>query len=233
MSNFVLTTGAWHGAWCYKELVQKLRNLGHEVYAHTYSGLGDRRHLINGSINLSTHIEEVANLIEFEDLSNVILVGHSYGGLVITGVADKINSRISTLVYIDAFLPENGQSQFDLMPPEYCQAFLNLTTQGFFVSPLPAESFNFLKKEDCEKVKNKLTPHPLATFTEKISLTGKYKEITNLYYLLSENWGRGPFGDLYDKLAKTDNWTVNSFPCGHDIMIDLPEKLSDFLTTIK
>jgi len=232
MSNFVLTSGAWHGGWCYRQLALKLTNSGHQVYAPTYAGVGELKNLIDKSINLSTHIKQVINLIELEDLSDVILVGHSYGGLVITGVADALFNRISALVYIDAFVPENGNSQFDLMPPEYQQAFLNLTTQGFSVSPLAAESFNFLRNEDLEMVKNKLTPHPLATFLEKISLTGKYKEIKNLNYIISENWGKGAFKDLYEKLVSTGNWKINTLPCGHDIMIDLPEELSKILEKI-
>lgn len=229
MSNFVLVSGAWHGGWCYKQLAQELRNFGHQVYAPSYTGLADRQHLINGSVNLSTHIKDIINLIEFEELSNVTLVGHSYGGFIITGVADNIPSRISALVYVDAFVPQNSQSQFDLMPPEYCQTFLELTTQGFLVSPLPAESFNLLKDENCQMIKSKLTPHPLGCFLEKISLTDKHKEIKNLNYVISENWGKNVFGKLYNQLANTPNWNVTTFPCGHEVMIDLPKEFAQFL----
>lgn len=232
MSTFVLISGAWHGGWCYQQLALELRNLAHQVYTPTYAGVGDLKELINGSINLSTHIKQVVNLIEFEDLSDVILVGHSYGGFVITGVADVLFERISALVYIDAFVPKDGKSQFDLMPTEYCQKFLDLTTEGFAVSPLPAESFNFLKDKDCELVKNKLTPHPLGSFLEKISLTSKHEKITNLNYIISENWGKTHFGELYKQLTNTTNWKTTTFLCGHEIMIDLPKELSKFLTTI-
>src|SRR5271157_3572081 len=108
--TFVLVHGAWHGGWCYSRVRKILARQGHEVFTPTLPGLGEHAHLFSPAINASTHIEDVARLIEIENLSNVILVGHSYGGLVITGVADRVAERIAALVYIDAFVGEDGKS---------------------------------------------------------------------------------------------------------------------------
>jgi pimeloyl-ACP methyl ester carboxylesterase len=117
--TIVLVHGAWHGGWCWKKVTSQLRADGFEVFAPTLTGLGERVHLLNYDINLDTHIQDITAVLEYEDLKNVILVGHSYGGMVITGVAEKAKDRISQLVYLDAFLPENGKALADYaqLPP--------------------------------------------------------------------------------------------------------------------
>src|SRR5438874_13830434 len=118
MSTYVLVHGAWHGSWCWKRVRQALQAAGHDVFTPTLTGVADRSHLISRDVNLETHITDVVNLIQWEELTNVVLCGHSYGGCVISGVADRIPDRIAALVYLDAFVPENGQSLHDTLPPE-------------------------------------------------------------------------------------------------------------------
>ena len=138
MANFVLVHGAWVGGWCWRSNAQALRRAGHEVYTPTLTGLGERSHLLSPSINLDTHVTDILNVFQHEELSDVVLVGHSYGGMVVTGVADVLPDNIKSLVYLDAFVPENGQSLLSLLPSggpapkavnEYCLA------------PLPAAEF--------------------------------------------------------------------------------------------
>ena len=117
MANFVLVHGAWIGGWYWRPIAQKLRAAGHEAYAPTLTGLGERIHLMNPSINLDTHVTDVANIIKEEGLSDVVLVGHSYGGMVVTGVADALPSKIKSLVYLDAFVPKNGDALVNFVPP--------------------------------------------------------------------------------------------------------------------
>lgn len=109
MTNFVLVHGAWHGGWCWKRVARILRAKGHEVYTPSLTGLAERSHLVNRNVNLETHILDIVNLLQWEELSDVVLCGHSYGGQVITGAADRSADRIGALVYLDAFVPENGQ----------------------------------------------------------------------------------------------------------------------------
>src|SRR5271169_3209137 len=117
MSTYVLVHGAWHGSWCWKRVRKALQAAGHEVFTPTLTGVGERSHLGSTSVSLSTHTADVVNLIRWEELSDVILCGHSYGGCVISGVADRIPDRIGALVYLDAFVLENGQSLHDALPP--------------------------------------------------------------------------------------------------------------------
>ena len=118
MSTFVLVHGAWHGGWCYKRVAQILRKAGHEVYTPTLTGLGERSHLMSPTVNLDTHVQDIGNVIRWEELSDLVLCGHSYGGMVITGVADKVPDKIKALVYLDAFVPSNGEAIADGLDPE-------------------------------------------------------------------------------------------------------------------
>ena len=116
MATFLICHGAWSAGWAWKKVRPLLRAAGHEVFTPTYTGLGERAHLVSRTVTLDTHIADVLGVIECEDLSDIVLVGHSYGGMVATGVADRARERIAKLVYLDAFVPENGQSLFDLLP---------------------------------------------------------------------------------------------------------------------
>ena len=118
MANIVLAHGAWSAAWAWKKMRPRFRAAGHEFFSPTYTGLGERAHLARPEVDLSTHIQDVVSEIEFEDLNDVVLLGHSYGGMVATGVADKIAPRLARIVYIDAFAPKDGQSLFDLVGPK-------------------------------------------------------------------------------------------------------------------
>jgi pimeloyl-ACP methyl ester carboxylesterase len=118
MVTFVLVHGACHGGWCWRDVTAELRAAGHEVFAPTLTGLGERSHLASPAVDLSMHIRDVANLIEWEDLREVVLVGHSYGGMVITGVADRLADRLAALVYLDALVPQDRQCVLDLQPSE-------------------------------------------------------------------------------------------------------------------
>ena len=115
---YVLVHAAWHGGWCWKKVAPLLRARGHEVHTPTLTGLGDRAHLINQEIGLETHIQDVVNVLEYEDLNRVILVGHSSSGAVVTGVAERAQERLAHVVYLDAFVPDDGQSLMDLIPPD-------------------------------------------------------------------------------------------------------------------
>ena len=144
MTTFVLVHGAWHGGWCYKRVARLLRQAGHEVYTPTLTGLGERAHLMNRAIDLDTHVKDIVGVIRCEELSDVVLCGHSYGGMVITGVAEQIAAKIRSLVYLDAFVPENGKSLFDYASAERSGQMRDDATQngeGYKITPLPAAAF--------------------------------------------------------------------------------------------
>src|SRR5262245_30690572 len=119
MTSLVLVHGGWEAGWCWRKVVPLLRDAGHEVFAPTLTGLGERKHLASPEVGLDTHVQDIVGVLESEELDEVILVGHSYGGMVIAGVAERVPERLAQLVYLDAFVPEDGQSTLDLLPPEY------------------------------------------------------------------------------------------------------------------
>src|SRR5690349_6838041 len=142
MATFVLVHGAWSGGWCYDKVAERLRAKGHRVFAPTLTGQGERSHLAGIAINLSLHISDVLNVFHYEELKDAVLAGHSYGGMVVTGVADRIPEKINALVYLDAFLPEDGQSLFDINIPKNNQAFIaNAGSIGGLAVPAPPASF--------------------------------------------------------------------------------------------
>src|SRR5580700_6619085 len=115
-ATFVLVHGAWHGGWCFARVAEILRAQGHRVFTPTLTGLGERVHLASTEITLSTHVTDIVNVVRYEDLHDVVLLGHSYGGMVISGVVEVVPERVGALVYLDAFVPENGESLLDLVP---------------------------------------------------------------------------------------------------------------------
>jgi len=223
--NFVLVHGAWHGGWCYRRVADLLRAQGHHVETPTLSGLGERSHLAGFPINCSTHIKDVVNVIRWERLDNVILCGHSYGGLVIGGVADAIPEAISALVYLDCPLPENGKSAFDLVPQMQASALASTADYGgFLVKPPAAKAFG-VNAADQAMVDALLTPHPLASLCEPLRLTGAYMKIARKIYVEATN-GHYP---APARIREDQDWKVTEVPSGHDIMIDAPAALTEIL----
>ena len=144
MATFVLVHGAWHGSWCWKRVRKALQAEGHDVFTPTLTGVGERSHLTSPQVTLDTHVADVVNLIRWEELTDVVLCGHSYGGCVITGVADRVAERLRALVYLDAFIPENGQSLHDTLPPEVAEAQVRGAREsgdGWRVPPISGEFF--------------------------------------------------------------------------------------------
>jgi pimeloyl-ACP methyl ester carboxylesterase len=172
MATFVLVHGAWAGGIIWRPIAMALRNASHEVYTPTLTGIGERRHLLNREIDLGTHIQDVLSVIDYEDLYEVVLVGHSYGGMVVTGVADAIPDKITSLVYLDAFVPENGQSLFSMVPPDNRPQPLTAPGEDWLTAPLPPEAFGNPSQEVRDFTARKGMPHPTACFLQPVKLTG-------------------------------------------------------------
>jgi pimeloyl-ACP methyl ester carboxylesterase len=227
MSTFVLVHGAWHGSWCWKRVRAALQAQGHEVFTPTLTGVADRAHLLSPQVNLETHITDVMNLIRWEELSEVVLCGHSYGGCVISGVADRIPDRIGALVYLDAFLLEDGQSLHSTLPAPMREAQhegVRQTGEGWKVPPISAEAFH-VNARDLDWVNRQCTVQPLATFEQPLKLTGEIGRIENVTFILAAGWSPSPFQANFDK-ARAKGWRTVSMDCGHDVMLDLPEELT-------
>jgi len=207
-----------------------LQDQGHQVFTPTLTGLAERSHLLSPSVNLDTHIDDVVNLIRWEELSEVVLCGHSYAGTVISGVADRVPDRIRSLVYLDAFVLDDGQCLHDLLPEEQKQQQLDgarSAGDGWKIPPIPGEFFQ-VNPQDLAWMNRQCTWHPLATVQQKIRLTGAGRQVQNVTFILATGYGHSPFPPSCEK-AKARGWKTRSLPCGHDVMLDLPAELTQAL----
>ena len=221
MANIVLVPGGWRGGWTYAAVARRLRAQGHQVFAATLTGLGERVHLAHACPNLETHIEDVANLIRFEDLSDVILCGHSYAGFVISGVADRLSARISALVYIDAFVPGDGDSWWDLAGEHYRKIALDgARADGRSVMPPTYPD-------------PRCTPHPLAAFCQSIVLSGRWKEVKEKIFIYAAGWAGTPFTATYEALREDPAWSVATLPCGHNVIVEAPDQFIALVANAK
>ena len=223
MATFVLVHGAWHGSWCWARVRRALVALGHQLFTPTLTGIGERSHLLAPDIDLQVHVDDIVNLLRWEELEDVILCGHSYGGCVIAGAADAVPERIAALVWLDAFLPEPGEALHDLLPDEQREMQLGLAAEhgeGWRVPPIPAEIFN-VNARDRAWVDRQCTPQPLATFRQKRRPGGGASAIARNHYIFASGWEGTPFTGSYDR-ARARGWTTSEMACGHDVMLDDP-----------
>jgi pimeloyl-ACP methyl ester carboxylesterase len=235
MTTYLLVHGAWHGGWCWKRVANILRADGHEVFTPTLTGLGEREHLLNGNIGLDTHINDVLGVLKYEGLLDVVLVGHSYGGMVITGAAEKAAERIAHLVYLDAFVPGDGQSLVDFQPLEVVAKFKKraLTEGGGYKLPsFRAEAFGVTKEEDLAWVKPRLNPHPFKTKLDAVHLSNPTAAAIPRTYISCSNQVGGPFVQFAERFKKDKAWRYREIFTGHDAMITEPEKLADLLVEL-
>ena len=220
--TFVLVHGAWHGGWCWKKLTPLLKAAGFPVFTPTLTGLGERAHLISSDVNLTMHIEDIVAVLEYEDLHDVVLVGHSYGGMVIAGVAEKESSRVAQLVYLDAFLPEDGKSVKDY-------AKLNPTRDDGWRVPVPgsAPRFGVTDERDIAWMEKRIGDQPNKTFTEPIRLSDdKTRSVKKSYVQCTKS----PFFSEAAERAKKNGFRSRElFAGGHDVMVSQPELLAKVL----
>jgi len=229
---FVLIHGAWHGGWCWKKLTPLLRAAGHEVYTPTLTGLGDRAHLLSPQIGLNTHIVDITALLEYEDLHNVILVGHSYGGMVITGVAEVSARRLAHLVFLDAFVPQDGQSLFDTIP-DHGAAMKTIAEEagnGWHV-PLKNATFGVTDEADITWLSTRITTQPLRSFEEPVRLSDPAALTLPRSYVLCRKEGASLF-PAFAEQAQRDGWGYYELMTSHDAMITVPEELADILVKV-
>lgn len=230
MSTFVLVHGAWHGSWCWKRVRSALQARGHAVFTPTLTGVGERSHLLSKEVDLETHIADVANLIRWEEMRDIVLCGHSYAGCLISAVADRMPDRIAALVYLDAFVPANGQSLHDTLPAEVRDAQVAAARQsgeGWKVPPITGEMFN-VNMKDRAWMDRQCTVQSLATFQQPLRLSGAIDRIRNVTYILADGWNPSPFPQFFAK-ANSRGWKTLTMHCGHDVMLDMPEAVTEAL----
>jgi len=236
MATFVLVHGGAHGGWCYQRVARLLRAAGHEVYTPTLTGLGERSHLVTPDVDLDLHIDDVVAVLHYEDLRDVILVGHSYGGMVITGVADRAPERVGKLVYLDAANPADGQSLADIAAPlmEAARSRMQVVDGVelvLFPGTEPMPSYGVTDPDDIAWMQERLTAHPWKTFTQPLRLADEARvgEIPTFHIVCTSTLAtRDPA--LMDRArAEGRLWDVDT---GHDLMITEPDAVAELLQRV-
>src|SRR5262245_13571084 len=230
--TFVLVHGAWHGGWCWRRVADLLKKKGHKVFAPTLTGLGERSHLLDAKVGLDTHITDIVNVIKWEGLSDVVLVGHSYGGIIISGVAETSGAAISSIVFLDAFVPENGASLAEGASKPVRDGIAAAVEKGeLALKPVPASVFR-VNEKDRAWVDAMCTPHPVKTFTDKAVYAGGRDKIAKKAYVRAKGYPSEPFDGALAKLQGNSAWRTYEMTSGHDAMVDQLERLTEILIDV-
>jgi pimeloyl-ACP methyl ester carboxylesterase len=226
---FVLVHGAWHGGWCWRRVAPLLRARGHEVHCPTLTGVGDRAHLFHAGIDLRLHVQDILMLLEMEDLQDVVLVGHSYGGMVITGVADAAPARLRRLVYLDAFVPENGRALIDYVDPQRAAHQHEQGEKSGAVDPMPLAGLGLTRPEDIAWVSPRLTRHPYRTMVQRLELSNEaaWRSLPKSYVNCFS--ATGTFGQFIARIEHDPSWQYHELRAGHDAMVTDPQGVADIL----
>lgn len=230
--TFVLVHGAWHGGWCWTRVASRLRAAGHSVFTPTQTGLGERKHLLSKDITLDTFTKDIANLIEAEELSDLVLVGHSFGGLAISGVADLMPQRIRRLVYLDSLIVEGGKTPFDAFPADIVAGRKKAAeeTSGGLSLPVPQPSaFGVTDAKDAEWVKRRMTPHPFGTYTSSLNIKGPVGNNLPRTYVACTNPIYAALEGVRQWVKAQQGWRWQEIACGHDAMVIAPDELTRLL----
>lgn len=227
--TFVLVHGAWHGGWCWRRVAARLRAAGHEVLTPTLTGLGDRAHLLSPTVGLDTHVEDVVRRLDVEGFEDVVLVGHSYAGLVVSGVADRRPALVRRRVYLDAFLPRDGERGIDLLPARIAGHYRSSVVDaglGWLIPPRPLTALGVTDPDDIGWLSARLTPHPWRTYLEPVRLTGDLDDVPGAF-VECVDWMRvfTPFAER----AEADGFETRTIDTGHEAMVTAPDVLADLL----
>jgi pimeloyl-ACP methyl ester carboxylesterase len=228
--TFVLVHGGWHGGWCWRRVTPLLRAAGHEAWTPTLSGLADRAHLLTPGIGLQIHIQDIASLLDYEELEGVVLIGHSYAGMVIAGVAAAVPERVGHLVYLDAFVPGAGDSLVSLLPPDraaYYQEQAATHGDGWRVPPPPIAAWGVTDAADVAWLETRLTDHPLRSFTQPLPAAAP--ELPRTYVHCTEGPIVASFASFATRARSDPSWHYHELATGHDAMVTAPRPLAEVL----
>ena len=233
--TYVLVHGLFHGGWCWKRVADRLRAAGQEVYTPTNTGLGERSHLLSADIGIRVFVQDLVNVIEFEELTDIILVGHSFGGMTITGAADAIPERIRHVVYLDAIIPLDGQSVFNQLPDSVVDERMQQAVEhdgGKSFPPYDPETFGVTDPTDAAWLRRRLTPHPVKTYIEPISLRNPPAHNLNRTFIRCTRPLYPPIDATAEWLKRQSGWNYIELAAGHNAPISAPAELTDILLGI-
>jgi pimeloyl-ACP methyl ester carboxylesterase len=233
--TYVLVHGAYGGGWIWRDVAEGLCRQGHRVWTPTQTGLGERAHLMSRQITVETHIQDVANVIETEELNNVILVGHSYGGMAVTGVADRMTDRIRHIVYLDALIPEDGETAFKILPAGLEDSRRKVAREqgGGVAIPVPGpEAFPIPDGPGKDWFMRRLRPHPIGTYESPVRLSKPAGAGLQVTYVAYTNPALGSVEPSRQRARTKAGWRYIEMPVPHDVEIPSPEKVVKLLAGI-
>lgn len=231
--TFVLVHGAWHGGWCWRRVSDLLEKNGHKVFSPTLTGLGERSHLLSKDVNLDTHITDIVNVIKWEDLQNICLVVHSYGGWPGSGAIEQIGDQVSSIVWLDAFKPENGQRVADFTNETFRKSLLAAIEKGESGFPAPNAERFLVNEKDRATVNSKLSPQPTGSYLQPITLSNAREKVPKKTYIRATRFPLPAFDKALADCKADKSWrTFETAAPGHDVMIDTPEWLVDTLLQV-
>ncbi len=232
---YVLVHGAYGGGWIWRDVAAGLRTLGHRVWTPTQTGLGERAHLMSRQITVDTHIEDVASVIETDELRNIILVGHSYGGMAVTGVADRMTDRVRHVVYLDALIPEDGDTAFTVLPAGMAEARRKVAREqgGGVALPVPGpEAFPIPDSPGKDWFMRRLRPHPIGTYESPVRLSKPAGAGLPVTYVAYTNPALASIEPSRQRARAKAGWRYLELPVPHDVEVPMPEKVVDLLAGI-
>jgi pimeloyl-ACP methyl ester carboxylesterase len=234
VATFVLVHGAWHGGWCWQRLTPLLRSSGHHVYTPTLTGLGERAHLLSPQVDLQTHAQDVAGVLQYEALHHVLLVGHSYGGMVITAAAELVAGRLAHLIYLDAYAPLDGECLLDFLPPDARERTLaraRAEGDGWYLPPQRDEHpYGIRDPADVAWLRSKLTAHPLKSMTQPVRCADPVAAALPRTYVTCTATGYFPF--FARRAQATPGWAYRELDAVLDAMVATPHLLAGTLLDI-
>ena len=231
--TFVLIHGAWHGGWCWRRVADLLEAKGHKVFAPSLTGNGDRSHLLSKDVNLDTHITDIVNLFKWEDIKDACLVAHSYGGWPASGALEQIGDRVSSIVWLDAFKPENGQKGTDFASDFSRKALQEAVAKGEPGRKGPPSARFGVNAKDQAWVDSKLTPQPNGVAVQPIKLTGARDKVAKKTYIRAPSYPQKAFDKALAECKADKSWnTFVAENSGHDVMVDQPAWLAEILLKV-
>ncbi len=233
MATFLVAHGAWSAGWAWKKMRPILHKMRHELITPTYTGIGERVHLAAPEVGLETHVADILGVIQFEDLRSVFLIGHSYGGMVATAVADRVPERIAEIVYLDAFVPDNGQSLFDLQSTEVrtrMREDARRVGDGWRIppNPLPPDT----SETDVAWVMPRRVMQPMRTFEQQVHLSGAVEGLPKTYIYCTRPAPGDIFRQFGERARSDRGWRYFEIDASHSPHITAPEVLATLLDKI-
>lgn len=225
--KFVLVHGAWHGGFVWRDVSAAIRAHGHLVTTPTLTGLGERKHLLNDKADLQTHIDDVVNHVEMEGLDNIDLVGWSYGGMVVTGVLARLQERVRSVIYVDAFVPENGKALIDYDDGPLVPVYNEARDKDQPIPPVPLEVFGVSDTKVLSFVNSRLVHQPWRTCFQPVHALEQRPDIP-FTYVHCLGFKNSPFGHFHDRL-KAEGMTVIQIEASHLCMLDAPHTVTEIL----